>query len=25
LKVPAGSDYSSWLANMPSGWTIETF
>ena len=23
LYVPNGSDYSSWLSNLPSGWTIE--
>ena len=23
LKVPSGSDYSSWLSKLPSGWTIE--
>ena len=23
LRVPSGSDYSSWLSALPSGWTIE--
>ena len=23
LHVPQGSDYSSWLSSLPSGWTIE--
>lgn len=23
LHVPSGSDYSSWLSRLPSGWTIE--
>lgn len=23
LRIPSGSDYSSWLAALPSGWTIE--
>lgn len=23
LKVPSGSDYSSWLSELPSGWVVE--
>jgi hypothetical protein len=23
LRIPSGSDYSSWLSALPSGWTIE--
>jgi hypothetical protein len=23
LKVPNGSNYSTWLSNLPSGWTIQ--
>ena len=25
LRVPTGSNYSSWLSNLPSGWSIEYF
>jgi hypothetical protein len=25
LYYPAGSDYSTWIAELPSGWTTETF
>ena len=25
LRVPEGADYSSWLAILPSGWTVECF
>jgi hypothetical protein len=23
LKIPTGSDYSSWLELLPSGWTVQ--